>query len=200
MSLVPVGSTAVSGTLTVRRPAAVTSSPAPYIPGRSSPRPVSTSRRAGSVPGFSAGGPGGGLDLQPPRQQVLLLSTHQIGRVQSEQWLSLRNALADVIRIEVLHPATDPSVDVHEVGLGILQYSDCPHGRPYRTLGGPSKRDAEPRGFGTIQRDPPPPPPPPDNPSRPHPGLAPLPPLSGAGALLPPHSRTGAHADPPHSP
>src|SRR3989449_4754316 len=33
-------------------------------------------------------------------------------------------------------------------------YPDCPHRGSYGALGRPSKPDAEPRGFGTIQGDP----------------------------------------------
>src|SRR5256886_6775906 len=75
--------------------------------------------------------------LQAPRQEVFLLSTHQIGRIERQQRVALLDALAHVVRVEALHPPTDPSVDVHEVGLGVLQYPDCPHRGSYRALGGP---------------------------------------------------------------
>src|SRR6266566_4623143 len=81
-------------------------------------------------------------------------STLQIWRVERQQRVALLDMLTDVIRIQALHPATDPSVDVHEVGLGVLQYPDRPHRGSYRALGRPSKRDAEPRGFDAIERDP----------------------------------------------
>ncbi len=92
--------------------------------------------------------------LQSPRQQILFLRTHEVGRIEREQRLALLDALAHVVRIQALHPAADPRIDVDEVRLGILQDPDCPHRGSYRALGGPSKRDAEPRGFGTIERDP----------------------------------------------
>src|SRR5439155_10807494 len=79
--------------------------------------------------------------VQPPRQEVFLLSTHQIGRVERQQRVALLDTLTDIIRIQALHPAADPRIDVHEAALGVLQYPDSAHREPYRPLGRPSKPD-----------------------------------------------------------
>src|SRR2546422_11616434 len=67
-----------------------------------------------------------GVVLQSPCQQILFLRTHEVGRIEREQRLSLLHALAHVVRVQALHPAADPSVDVYEVWLGVLQYPHCP--------------------------------------------------------------------------
>src|SRR5260370_7207180 len=92
------------------------------------------------------GNRGEGVVLQSPRQQVLLLSTHEVGRVERKQGLSLLDALAHVVRVQVLDPAADARIDVDKIRLGVLEDPDCPN------------RGSAPR---------PPPPPPPRTPTLP---------------------------------
>jgi len=128
--------------------------------------------------------------LQPPRQEVFLLGTHQIGRVECHQRVALLDALADVVRIQALDPAADPRVDVHEIGLGVLQYPYCSHRGSYRALGGPSKRDAEPLGFGAVHGH---------EVSAPPAGIPAMPGIpcmSGAGAFLHPVTVMAATSSP----
>src|SRR5439155_20845947 len=72
--------------------------------------------------------------FQPPRQEIFLLGTDQIGRVERQQRVALLDMLTDVVRVQALYPATDPSVDVDEVGFGVLQYPHRPHRGPHRAL------------------------------------------------------------------
>src|SRR5207237_8900040 len=58
--------------------------------------------------------------LQSPRQEVFLLSTHQIGRVECQQGVARLDTLTDVIGVQALPPTTDPRLAVHEVGFGVL--------------------------------------------------------------------------------
>src|SRR5439155_17149485 len=94
--------------------------------------------------GKTAPGAGGErVVLQSLRQQILFLRAHEVGRIEREQRLSLLDAFADVVRVQLLDPAADPRINVDEVRLGVLQYPDCPHRGSYRALGGPSKRYAD---------------------------------------------------------
>src|SRR5439155_1490085 len=115
-SLVPVGSTASSGTLTPPLPRpAVASTAVAYIPGREAVDLVGRDVPQGAP---APGRCGERVIFETARQAIFRLCTHQIGRIGCQQWVALLVAPANVIRVQTLQPAADPRIDVGEVGFG----------------------------------------------------------------------------------
>ncbi len=95
---------------------------------------------------------GQGVVPEPPRKEILLLRAHEIGRVKREQGLPRGDALADVIGVQLLHPAVDAGVDIGLARFGVFEDAHGAHGGSDGLLGCSCEPDAESCRLAAIDR------------------------------------------------